>query len=181
MKFVSCVLVFYFIFFQVAYLSAEVQSRSIRIESSFEFPVKPKAKKKSKKNYKPLKDYKIENLLPILILTPIPGLIFVGIGVPIGIIGLWIAGLVLLSLAGILLFISVFSFIESSNNSPPRINKFFGLLAIGIILLLISIVYAILGLAFLIWGLIAAFPVLWISGLIVLLIVVSCFLILMNS
>jgi hypothetical protein len=153
-------------------------------------PVKPyiektakfnKAEKKSKKKIKPSKVKEFDEFLPYMIFIPLLGLLLVGIGAPLSIVWLWILGLTLLILAGIFISIGLFSFIDTNFDSPPRLKKLFGALAFALILIITTVTYVVLGLTFLIWGLIAAFPVLWISGLIVLLIVVSCFLILMNS
>jgi hypothetical protein len=129
-----------------------------------ELPIskKEKTKKKNKRNKdaENNKGFFQTFILFSIIIAFFAGIIMFGIGIPIGILGLWLSGIILFG--GLDLFFSlyfIFSRLFIDKDSGP-----FGLLAYSLIFFYGIFINLILGLTFLIWGIIAAFPVMWIVG-----------------
>ena len=129
-----------------------------------ELPISKKEKRKKKKKIKKGTDnnkgfFQIF-ILYFIIIAFFAGIALFGIGIPLGILGLWLSGLILF--AGLDLFFSIYflySRLFVDKHSGP-----FGLLAYSLIFFYGIAINLILGLTFLIWGIIAAFPVMWIVG-----------------
>lgn len=154
-------------------LSANVVPSEISTEISVETAIKPKkTEHKPKKKKKPSKAKDIEVfLLFFLPLCPLIGFLLVSIAAPLSIMWLWITGLIILGLSSLYSIIMIILLMIGS--SERRKNYDFvskvagiGIALLGILSFIVSVLYTIIGLVFLIWGLIAALPVLWVSGII---------------
>jgi len=171
---VSIFVLFCLLFFHSGTVLAGVTPAHEKTEKRPEDPGKlKKAKKKLRKNRTNAENVDFAGILIFQLIFSVTGLILTGIGAPLSIAALWITGMALLGLTFILSIIEIVSRSDNSVNFGQGLDGFFGAMGFLLIILLLVLAYTAIGLSFFIWGLIAAMPVLWISGLLTMLTITS--------
>lgn len=131
-------------------------------------PLKPKLEKKKKikkKRFSPKNNQSWRAWLELFLIFSFPismilGAILFGIGVGMGIFGLWLTGLILFGTFNLLMWAIILG-AKIKNRANDGLGAAILIIALGII----AIINFILFLGFLIWGLIVASPLIWLFGL----------------
>ncbi len=176
LNYINLSLLFCLLFFHTGFLIAGVEPVEEKTEKRTETSRKVKkvnSKKKLKKHKRYFANSGFLSTLIFQFIFFISGLILVGFGAPLSIAFLWIIGMVFLAIACTISVVGIFYTTQENTDFVKGLGKLVVTFSIIFLILMLILLYFTLGLSFLIWGLIAAIPALWITGVLSFFVIVS--------